>query len=160
MRKRPFGWKNFSRRKCRATKMAAVKGTGTRRISVLPFYRRPFLTLSWFSTKKAFFTRRAFFSCNDSFVGGTCGNLTTWYDRSHFLWTLLKFSAKWRQIIPRVAAARREQVVQWNRRTPRHRLRFVRPTEPRSRSEKGRRSSCSAKYSHSSLSRAGGPCAT
>ena len=46
--------------------MAAVKGTGMRRIPVLPFFRRPFLTLSWFSTKKAFFTRRAFFSCNDS----------------------------------------------------------------------------------------------
>ena len=63
--------KKFSRRKCRATKMAAVKGTGTRRIAVLPFFRRPFLTLSWFSTKKAFFIRRAFFSCNDSYIEGS-----------------------------------------------------------------------------------------
>ena len=59
--------KKFSRRKCRATKMAAAARRRTRQIPVLPFFGRPFLTLSWFSTKKAFFTQRAVFSCNDSY---------------------------------------------------------------------------------------------
>ena len=59
-RKQPFGWKNFSQRKCMATKLAATKRRGTRRIPVFPFFGRPFLTLSWFSTKNVFHPKGRF----------------------------------------------------------------------------------------------------